>query len=232
MDFEKLPDDDKMNDDDPVPIEYKMILVGDTGVGKTSLFKKITSNTFNPHNVATIGIDRKTLELEITIKKNEEEIKKNININLVDTAGQERYKSVTQSYFKGSSGVLLLYNICDKKSFMHVKDWLDIVRNMIGNYEHNKYIVFLMGTKLDLVEKEESMREVTEDEANNLCEENDMIWYGECSNKDFTDENYKKIFAKFAQKMYEVIGYNKSARDTVASLTTQKTKKNKKKCHC
>ena len=59
-----------------------------------------------------------------------------------------------------------------------------------------------------------------------------MIWYGEFSNKDLTDENYKKIFAKFAQKMYEVIGYNKSARDTVASLTTQKTKTNKKKCHC
>ena len=222
--LDKIPDDD--------PIDYKMILVGDTGVGKTSLFKKITSGIFSEHNVATIGIDRKSLELEITITENNQEVKKIININLIDTAGQERYKAITKSYFKGSNGVLLLYSICDKKTFGHVKEWLEIVRSMIGNYEDNKHVIFLMGTKLDLVEKEESMREVTEGEANKLCNENDMIWYGECSNKDFTDENYKKIFEQFAKKMYEVIGYNKIVRDTVSTLKSHKTKKHKKKCYC
>ena len=217
-------------DDDP--IEYKMILVGDTGVGKTSLFKKIISNVFNEHNVATIGIDRKTIDLEITIKDEKgQDVKKIVKINLVDTAGQERYKAITKSYYKGSNGVLLLYNICDKKTFGHIKEWLEAVKSMIDNYE-NKYVIFLMGTKLDLVQQEESMREVTEGEARKFCDENNIVWYGECSSKDFTDEKYKNIFKEFAEELFSVVGYNKFVRETVASLSTHKTKKHKKKCGC
>ena len=143
--------EDYLNDINEIDAEYKLILVGDSTIGKTSFFKRITSGTFYEKNVSTIGFDRKALEFEITTKEEEKEVKKRISINLTDTAGQERYFAITQTYFKGSNGVFLLYSIIDQKSFKNLNKWLSTVRNRIGNYENNKYLVFLMGTKLDLV---------------------------------------------------------------------------------
>lgn len=211
--------------------EYKIILVGDTTVGKTSLFKKITSGVFLDKNVQTIGRDRKTLELEITVKQEEKDVQKKINIYLEDTAGQEKYKAITKTYFKGANGALLLYNICDKKSFAHIKEWLAMVRENIGNYEDNKYLVFMMGTKLDIVEDDQSRREVSEEEAIDFCDKNDIIWAEECSSKKFTLEEFKEIFGKFAKELYEKVGYNKIERNTVSTLDKKKSH-NKRHCAC
>ena len=198
---------DKMTDYDA---EYKIILCGDTTVGKTSLFKKITKGIFMERNVQTVGRDRKSIEFEITVTENEKEVQKRINIYLEDTAGQERYKAITKTYFKGANGVILLYNICDKRSFQHIQEWLIMVRDTIGNYEDNKYLIFIMGTKSDLVSDDPTKREVTEEEAIDFCEKNDLIWAEECSSKSFTNEDFKKIFTKFAKQLYETVGFNMS----------------------
>ena len=91
--------------------EYKIILVGNSTVGKTTLFKKLSSGVFNKLNIATLGIDIKTLDYEINVEENGQEVKKFIKIQLYDTAGQERYLSNTKSYFKRTNGVVLLYNM-------------------------------------------------------------------------------------------------------------------------
>ena len=122
---------DKMTD-----AEYKIILVGDSTVGKTSLFKKITSGIYMEKNVLTVGRDRKSFDVEITVEEEGKEVKKRINIFLEDTAGQERYRAITKTYFKGSSGVLLLYSICDKRSFINIY-WSIIKR------EHKIFLLFL-----------------------------------------------------------------------------------------
>ena len=218
---------DKMTD-----AEYKIILVGDSTVGKTSLFKKITSGIFMERNVLTVGRDRKSFDVEITVEEEGKEVKKRINIFLEDTAGQERYRAITKTYFKGSSGVLLLYSICDKRSFINVKAWLDMAKENIGTYEDNKYLVFLMGTKVDIVENDESKREVTYDEALDFCDKNGVIFKGECSSKNFTDENFKQIFVECAKELYVNVGYNKIERETISTLQKKKTKKEKKHCHC
>ena len=219
----------KMNENDA---EYKVILIGDSTTGKTSLFKKITSGTFYERNVSTIGYDRKSIDCEITVVEEGQEVTKKICINLTDTAGQEKYLAITQSYFQGSNGVILIYSICDKKSFTNLTNWLNVVKNNIGNYEENKYLIFLIGTKSDLVEQDETLRQVTEKEANDFCLKNNLIFYGEVSSKDTTEQEFKDMLAKIAKELYENIGFNKLVRNTLATLERKKTVKKRRNCGC
>ena len=215
---------DKMADYDA---EYKIILVGDSTVGKTSLFKRITSGVFMDRNVQTVGRDRKALELEITVKEEDKEVQKKLNIILEDTAGQERYRAITKTYFKGANGAILLYNICDRRSFNHLKDWLHMIKENIGNYENNKYLIFVMGTKSDIISEDPTKREVKDDEAIEFCDKNNLVWSGECSSKNFTAEDFEKILCGFAKQLYETVGFNKIDRETVATLSTKKSRKHR-----
>ena len=210
--------------------EYKMILVGDSNAGKTSLFRKISKNVFNEKMVSTIGIDKTTLEYEINIKENEKEVKKNIRISLYDTAGQERFLSSTKSYFKRANGVILLYSIIDKRSFDNLSKWLNEVKEVLDNHEKDKYLIFLIGTKYDIVKDNEDLRQVTVNEASEFCDKNNLLWYGEYSSKDTSQETFNHLFAEFGKKLYEKIGFNRIVGDNVSVLSSKKTKK--KKHHC
>ena len=216
------------NDDET--IEYKLILIGDTSVGKTTLFKKITSGEFLPRNVSTIGVDRKALTFICEFEEKGQKVSKNIMVFLTDTAGQEKYKSITKSYYKGSNGVILLYDITDKKSFDHVNSWMESIKNSVGTYEENKCSLFLLGTKLDLVEEDEKKRAVTVEEAQKKCKELELEWGGECSSKDFSDDKYKELFKEFIIKIYNKIGYNKIQRETISISNSHKRKKKSKCC--
>ena len=209
--------------------EYKMILVGDSNAGKTSLFRKISKNAFNEKMVSTIGIDKTTLEYEINIKENEKEVKKNIQILLFDTAGQERYLSSTKSYYKRANGVILLYSIIDKSSFDNLTKWLNEVNKVLDN-KKGKYLIFLIGTKYDIVKNNEDLRQVTVNEASDFCDENNLLWYGEYSSKDTSQETFNHLFAEFGKKLYEKIGFNRIVGDNVSVLSSKKTKKKKHRC--
>ncbi len=209
--------------------EYKMILVGDSNAGKTSLFRKISKNAFNEKMVSTIGIDKTTLEYEINIKENEKEVKKNIQILLFDTAGQERYLSSTKSYYKRANGVILLYSIIDKSSFDNLTKWLNEVNKVLDN-KKGKYLIFLIGTKYDIVKDNEDLRQVTVNEASDFCDENNLLWYGEYSSKDTSQETFNHLFAEFGKKLYEKIGFNRIVGDNVSILSSKKTKKKKHRC--
>ena len=74
-------------------------------------------------------MDRKTLSFEYEFQEKEKKEKRNVMINLTDTAGQERYKSITKLYYKGSNAVILLYDISDRKSFDHIEDWINSIKN-------------------------------------------------------------------------------------------------------
>ena len=209
--------------------EYKMILVGDSNAGKTSLFRKISKNVFNEKMVSSIGIDKTTLEYEINIKENEKEVKKNIQILLFDTAGQERYLSSTKSYYKRANGVILLYSIIDKSSFDNLTKWLNEVNKVLDN-KKGKYLIFLIGTKYDIVKDNEDLRQVTVNEASEFCDKNNLLWYGEYSSKDTSQETFNNLFAEFGKKLYEKIGFNRIVGDNVSVLSSKKTKKKKHRC--
>ena len=207
--------------------EYKLILLGDTSVGKTCLFKKLTFGQFKEKNVSTIGIDRRTFKLNCDLEEKDGTInKKEVTINLIDTAGQERYKALAKSYYKQSDAALILYDITEEKTFNNINNWIESINNSVAN--KNNYTIFLMGSKLDLVDKGLKKREVEEEEAIKKCDEYNIEWAEEFSSKEFTDEQLKKIFAGFIKIIYKKIG-NKKGHQASMQLVNYKEDKNKNK---
>ena len=172
--------------------EYKAILVGDTSAQKTVIFKKLTSGTFTDKNISTIGMDRRILsfkDIEVDIKG----IKQieDFNIILYDTAGQERYRAITKSYFRGSDIVFIIYNICYRKTFEDVEIWLESISDILSSWKTGHYIITLLGNNVnDNIEK---FREVEEEEAIKFCEDKDIMWGGEIFIKDYSVEQLTEL---------------------------------------
>ena len=209
-------------------INYKIILIGNSGVGKTSFYRKIITGEFNEKNRSTIGIEKKTLDLTIDIKKDGKKEKKKFVISLFDTAGQEKFRSVTLNYYKGSDGIFLLYDITDKSSFENVKTWIESIKDSLGRNKDSKYAVVLIGNKLDLAEENPDDRQVTEEEAQKICKENEMIWGGEQSIKSISFEELTKLYGEYVEEIYQVVGVNSCSQQKLKKGI--KYKKPKKGC--
>ena len=119
-------------------INYKIILIGDSGVGKTSFFRKLYTGEFSEKNISTIGIEKKSFDLEIEVNKEGAKVKEKFALSLFDTAGQEKFRAVTLNYFKGSDGIFLLYDITRKTSFEQVTVWINSIRESLGNDKNAK----------------------------------------------------------------------------------------------
>ena len=146
---------------DPIfDYQFRVILIGDSTVGKSSLLRNFTDGTFAGPEVSdpTVGVDffARIIRLEDGT---------NIKLQLWDTAGQERFRSITKSYYRNSVGVLLLYDICNRETFLHIPAWLSEARRHI---EPHPARFILVGCKLDLANNDG--REVSEDEARLLSE--------------------------------------------------------------
>ena len=149
---------------------------------------------FFPNNISTIGVVNKKINITIDIEdSNKSKIEKKFEINLVDTTGQENFRAITFNYYRGSDGILLMYDITDKTSFDHVSMWVNSINETIDNNQGTKYSIILIGNKLDLVSDDDpkKQRQVSEDEAINACEKYNMIWGNEISTKDITKKDLK-----------------------------------------
>ena len=124
---------------------FKVVLIGDTSVGKTNILSKYLSNEFDPDSKATVGVEFGTKDFQIENNK--------VKVQIWDTAGQERYRSITNAYYKGAKGSLLVYDITNPKSFQNLDKWLSDLKS---NGE-DKISVVLIGNKSDL----ESERKIT-----------------------------------------------------------------------
>ena len=202
--------EEKENNISSTDIEYKIILLGDSDSGKQIFLKKITNNTYKEKNVSTIGIDRRTFKVKCDLEENDGKIStKTVEISLIDTAGQERYKALTKTYFKVNDASIIFYDITSKKSLNDIQYWIESINNYSKIY-NNDYPVFLLGSKLHLVESGEKEREVKEDEAIELCEENKIEWGGEYKDIDSTEILQNK-FIDFVKIIYKKIGVKKVA---------------------
>ena len=215
-------------------ILYKFILLGDSLVGKTCIFKKIINNKFDEFTVLTIGMDLKTLDYEIEIEEKEKIIKKKLKIKLYDTAGQERLRCLTKNYLNQNNGIIMVYDITNKESFDNVvTQWLKNIENEFGSCEKAKTCILLIGNKNDLVEGEEGkkLRNVKTEEAEKLAKDYRLIWGGECSAKNFTKEQFEEIIIKFAKIIYSKYGYKEPDKNNVA-LNRNVNKQNNDRCQC
>ena len=219
--------DDISNSD----LEYNLILLGDSSINKTRLIKKLTLGTFEEKNVSTIGIDRRTLELKCNLEeKDGTVISKNVKINLINTAGQERYRALTKTFYKNSDAALLLYDITEKQTFDDVDYWIKSIGESI-NIDEKKYVIFLLGTKIDLVVFGKKERKVKEEDAKLKCEQNKLHWGGEISIEEFSEEKLKVIFAGFVNIIYKNLGIKKEKTKTV-DITRYKRKEKRDKKFC
>jgi small GTP-binding protein len=116
----------------------KVIVIGDSGVGKTNLITRFCENQFKESYVATIGVDFKIKSLMVNDKR--------IKMQIWDTAGQERFKNITQTYYKGAAGIVLAYSISDSVSFTNIERWM----TQIETNAPEDVSKLLVATKADL----------------------------------------------------------------------------------
>ncbi|GAO17675.1 hypothetical protein UVI_02058520 [Ustilaginoidea virens] len=172
------------------PWDYiaKLVCIGDSGCGKSSLTIRLCEGRFSPHHDVTIGV-----EFGSRI------VPKHMKLSLWDTAGQETYKSVTRSYFRGASGALLVFDLSRKQTFQHVTDWLNDLRQIA----EPDIVVVLVGNKADLTQQEENRREVTKAEAEDWARRNGVLEYVETSAK--SGENVENAFMRVAERIFQNI---------------------------
>lgn len=175
-----------MTDNKSLDYTIKIMLLGETEIGKTCLIQRYVNNSFGINYITTIGID---FQLKIVEIKD-----KTVKLQIWDTAGQECFKSITKNYFKTSHGFVLAYDITNRKSFECVNDWLKQIRE---NGNKNIKIV-LIGTKCDLDEE----RVVTIEEGEQLAKEN-KIQFFETSSKE--EINITETFMYIATEIFNSI---------------------------
>jgi len=120
---------------------FKLLLIGDSGVGKSCLLLRFADDTYTESYISTIGVDFKirTIQLEGRV----------IKLQIWDTAGQERFRTITSSYYRGAHGIIVVYDVTDQVSFNNVKQWMQEIQR----YACDSVCRLLVGNKSDLVEK-------------------------------------------------------------------------------
>ena len=126
---------------------YKFILIGNSTVGKTCLFRKLSTGEFMEKGIASIGVEKVSLDVTINVDKNDKKEKKDFDISLFDTAGQEKFRSITFNYYKGSDGILLLYDITNRNTFDNIELWVDSIKEAIDSNVDSRYAIILVGNK-------------------------------------------------------------------------------------
>ena len=197
----------------------KLLTLGETEVGKTSIVLRYSDDKFHDNKIATIGIDFK---IKI-IKKGNEKIK----VSIYDTAGQERFKNIVKHYYKGANGVLLIYDITKRDTFEKLEFWLEDLKENSDNL--NNLFIYLIGNKNDLEER----RELDFEEANNFAKEKN-IPYIEVSAK--TGNNIKKLFDEMIKGTLSKIITNEKKENNLSNsinlsfLENEETSSKNKMC--
>ncbi|KAM9363372.1 RAB3D, member RAS oncogene family, a [Symphorus nematophorus] len=163
---------------------FKLLIIGNSSVGKTSFLFRYADDSFTSAFVSTVGIDFKVK----TIYRNDKRVK----LQIWDTAGQERYRTITTAYYRGAMGFLLMYDITSQESFCAVQDWA----TQIKTYSWGNAQVALVGNKLDLEED----RQVPTEDAQRLATELGFQFF-EASAKD--NINVKQVFDKLVDAICE-----------------------------
>lgn len=165
---------------------FKIVLTGDSAVGKSNLLSRYARNEFYPNSKATIGVEFQTQSMGIDGKR--------IKAQIWDTAGQERFRAVTSAYYRGAVGALVVYDISRRQTFDNIGRWLEELRV----HSDMSVVAMLVGNKCDL----QHLREVSVEEGQSLAEAENLFFI-ETSALDAT--NVSKAFQMVVREIYNVV---------------------------
>lgn len=165
---------------------FKVIVVGESGTGKTAIIQRLINNTFRSESQATVGVEFKSFNCEIDGKPTK--------LQIWDTAGQEKSKSVAKSYFRNAVGALLVYDVTDRHSYEEVEIWLSDIQCL----SHPNSVIILVGNKTDLMDT----RVIGQKEAEYFAERHGIL-YIETSAKD--GSNVQDTFLNLAREIYNKV---------------------------
>ena len=181
------------NDSDLV---FKILLLGDSEVGKSCFLMRYSENVFIENYITTIGLDYKLKTVKLDTGKT-------IKVQLWDTAGQDKYRTIAKNYYKGSHGILLLYDITKQSSFDNIREWVRDIKEEVNE----KAILFLIGNKIDM----EDQRKIPKEKGVELAEEFKIPFF-EASAK--SGENVDEAFKALYNKICEIYGDLERERGT------------------
>jgi small GTP-binding protein len=188
----------------------KLLLIGDSNVGKTSLLLRYLDNTFSDKYITTIGVEFKSKDITLN--------NKTYKIHIWDTAGQERYKSITRNFYKHAEGIIFVYDITNKTSFSNLKNWISNAENEAD------FKIIIVGNKLDM----ESRREVSIEQLKKLAKKKNCKYF-ETSAKD--NINVENLFLSIINEMINNIKDEVSISESVINLSNEKSiNQNNKYC--
>ena len=203
--------DSSYNESSSYDEKIKLMVIGETRVGKTALIKKYTKDIFGGAYLTTVGIDfqEKIINVEDKVVK----------LQIWDTAGQERFRNIAKNYFHTSDGFLIVYDISNKESFEKLDFWYEQIK--LNAPENTKCIV--VGNKCDLEEK----RKVNKEEGETFSRENNINFY-ETSAKDGINVN--NVFQLLANEIIKDIKKNGTKNKRASQVLKKGTKTKKKSC--
>jgi small GTP-binding protein len=191
----------------------KLLMIGDSNVGKTSILNKYVTNKFTDEFTTTIGIDFHIKRITVNNKI--------VKLQLWDTAGQERFRAVTIGYFRGAQGAVVVYDVTNRESFNNIKKWIkDIDKNC-----YKDIVIFLVGNKIDEIDN----REVSTEEGKELSEEYNINHY-ECSAK--TGKNIEELYFNIATIISKKIIEEQNLNKPVPIVLQPEIKKERKWLSC
>ncbi|CAD8051840.1 unnamed protein product [Paramecium sonneborni] len=169
---------------------FKVVLVGDAGVGKTHLMTRYVKGCLPKNAVPTIGIEfaGKTVALQNG---------KKVKAQIWDTAGQERYRGITSTHFRKAGGALVVYDVTKEKTFESVVKWMEDLRYQA----EPDVVIMLVGNKIDLVENNGSARKVQKEDAKNLAQQHKVLFEESSA---VTGQNVGQCFDRLLQEMYKI----------------------------
>jgi len=165
---------------------FKVVLIGDSGVGKSNLLSRFTRNEFNLESKSTIGVEFATRSINVDGKT--------VKAQIWDTAGQERYRAITSAYYRGAVGALLVYDIAKHATYENVTRWLKELRD----HADQNIVIMLVGNKSDL----KHLRAVPTDEAKAFATENGLSFI-ETSALDAS--NVESAFQNILTEIYRIV---------------------------
>ncbi|KAI8055691.1 small GTPase [Syncephalis plumigaleata] len=175
-----------MSKDDEYDFLFKVVLIGDSGVGKSNLLSRFTRNEFNLESKSTIGVEFATRSIHVDSKV--------IKAQIWDTAGQERYRAITSAYYRGAVGALLVYDIAKHVTYENVNRWLKELRD----HADSNIVIMLVGNKSDL----RHLRAVPTEDAKQFAEENGLSFI-ETSALDAS--NVELAFQRILDEIYKIV---------------------------